>query len=183
MGFLVVMREHQAWLDMLKFSDFFIPRQRSASLHLAFCHKELFLAHQWWPRQSLAAPRGWTGAERTMDIRILGVETVEEVTRYVIQVAKGEKVWIVKHRYSTFDDLRKVRRGPRAWRARCVRLPRGPRRAGDAQRRIAHPRGETSPRRCMRWTRHSMPRLGGERGEARPSKAAQASAASRERSR
>jgi len=43
-----------------------------------------------------------------MDIRILGVETVDDYTAYVLQVSKGDKVWTVKHRYSTFDDLRKV---------------------------------------------------------------------------
>ena len=48
-----------------------------------------------------------------MDVRILNVEQVDDASgsysAYVLQVkSKGGKVWIVKHRYSTFDDLRKA---------------------------------------------------------------------------
>ena len=55
-----------------------------------------------------AAPGASAPAADAMDIRILGVETVDDYTAYVLQVSKGDKVWTVKHRYSTFDDLRKV---------------------------------------------------------------------------
>ncbi|XP_062605859.1 nischarin-like isoform X2 [Saccostrea cucullata] len=41
----------------------------------------------------------------TRTIRIVGVETNEKFTTYIIEVAVGHYVWRVKHRYNDFHDL------------------------------------------------------------------------------
>eukprot|EP00629_Pelagomonadales_sp_RCC1024_P002709 CAMPEP_0119276204 /NCGR_PEP_ID=MMETSP1329-20130426/15039_1 /TAXON_ID=114041 /ORGANISM="Genus nov. species nov., Strain RCC1024" /LENGTH=107 /DNA_ID=CAMNT_0007276631 /DNA_START=164 /DNA_END=484 /DNA_ORIENTATION=+ len=47
-----------------------------------------------------------------MDIRITGVEDASDgggsYSAYVLTITKGAKTWTVKHRYSSFDDLRKT---------------------------------------------------------------------------